>query len=799
MATQVQWRRGTAAQVAAFTGAAGEVVVNTTANRLVVQDGVTAGGWPAASSTDVTQLQKGIQQNSYVGSAGTLTAGTSSGANASTTLNDTAQAWTVNAYVGATVNITGGTGVGQSRTISSNTATTLTLSSAWGVVPDSTSTYSIPAISGTADAITATISPAPTSLAAFQSVIFTATATNLTATPTLNLNGLGAKTIKKGNGALSASDIQAGATYLVIYDGSAWQLFGEVVTSSVAYGGATVTNPMTSNITLTFTSARVQVVKPNALGLAITVPDATTMPALGGPAFIVDNIGLYPVQVRNAAGSVIGWAIPGQKTPFLLEGNTGPVASSGTSTGANTATTFNDTGQAWTVNAFAGGTLRITSGGASGETATIVANTATQLTLGGTGLTPTTPGSGAGYTITPLANSAAAGSWAVATGDVSKDNGVYWYGGFGVAGATATVPNVAICQLDAQYGILLVFNGTSVLSYGYQEVDGFIQFGSSSTFCSTNFVSGLGSNVDICRNTATQAFVIYSTTSTSTTNAVTIDLNTTTLATTVNTPFFLANSGSSAYGGLSCAQVATNLMFVTWNAAGSGLCAMVTISSGVCSKASQASLPSIHPYVRSCVLSATLAHVLYGSGGNTTDATICRVVLSGTSTPVPGTPVSLGGARSVIGAGFTLIPLTSIASATVTSGQFLAPLYAQVFTDTGSTVAISETQLTPTSAASASNILIQNATFIGVPGGPIALIAQSNSASGYTAYCQNVHFNGNLASISGALPVPSWLNQSSSGVTNPQEVIRPFNGGCLFYNIISNSAGAAVAVPLVLA
>jgi Major tropism determinant N-terminal domain len=51
-ATQVQFRRGTATQVAAFTGAQGETVVDTTNNRLVVQDGATAGGWPLAKLAD---------------------------------------------------------------------------------------------------------------------------------------------------------------------------------------------------------------------------------------------------------------------------------------------------------------------------------------------------------------------------------------------------------------------------------------------------------------------------------------------------------------------------------------------------------------------------------------------------------------------------------------------------------------------------------------------------------------------------------------------------------------------------
>jgi Major tropism determinant N-terminal domain len=47
-AVQVQHRRGTASQIAAFTGAQGELVVDTTTNRVVVQDGAGAGGWPAA-------------------------------------------------------------------------------------------------------------------------------------------------------------------------------------------------------------------------------------------------------------------------------------------------------------------------------------------------------------------------------------------------------------------------------------------------------------------------------------------------------------------------------------------------------------------------------------------------------------------------------------------------------------------------------------------------------------------------------------------------------------------------------
>lgn len=54
MATRLQLRRGTAAQVAAFAGAEGELTPDLTNKRLVLHDGITAGGWPQASEDFVT-------------------------------------------------------------------------------------------------------------------------------------------------------------------------------------------------------------------------------------------------------------------------------------------------------------------------------------------------------------------------------------------------------------------------------------------------------------------------------------------------------------------------------------------------------------------------------------------------------------------------------------------------------------------------------------------------------------------------------------------------------------------------
>ena len=49
MATQIQLRRGTTSQHSSFTGAAGEVTVDTDKDVAVVHDGSTAGGFPLAA------------------------------------------------------------------------------------------------------------------------------------------------------------------------------------------------------------------------------------------------------------------------------------------------------------------------------------------------------------------------------------------------------------------------------------------------------------------------------------------------------------------------------------------------------------------------------------------------------------------------------------------------------------------------------------------------------------------------------------------------------------------------------
>ncbi len=60
-----------------------------------------------------------------------------------TTLVQTDKTWGASQWINSQVRITAGTGAGQIRTISANTADTLTVSGAWTITPDATSQYAI--------------------------------------------------------------------------------------------------------------------------------------------------------------------------------------------------------------------------------------------------------------------------------------------------------------------------------------------------------------------------------------------------------------------------------------------------------------------------------------------------------------------------------------------------------------------------------------------------------------------------------------------------------------------------------
>jgi hypothetical protein len=66
MAKQVQYRRGTTAQHASFTGAQGEITVDTSKNVVIVHDGSTTGGIPMATNAEVVSLSTLLFSNAAV-------------------------------------------------------------------------------------------------------------------------------------------------------------------------------------------------------------------------------------------------------------------------------------------------------------------------------------------------------------------------------------------------------------------------------------------------------------------------------------------------------------------------------------------------------------------------------------------------------------------------------------------------------------------------------------------------------------------------------------------------------------
>jgi hypothetical protein len=103
---------------------------------------------------------------------------------------------------------------------------------------------------GTADALTITLTPAITAYATGQIFQFIAASTNATATPSINVNGVGVKTIKRHSGAaIQAGDISAGAVVQVAYNGTNFLLTG-VTAGQASSLGVVLYSGRTSNTLL---------------------------------------------------------------------------------------------------------------------------------------------------------------------------------------------------------------------------------------------------------------------------------------------------------------------------------------------------------------------------------------------------------------------------------------------------------------------------------------------------------------------------------------------------------------------
>ncbi len=145
---------------------------------------------------------------------------------------------------------------------------------------------------GTSDVITATYSPAYTSLADGITIALGASAANTTTTPTLNVNGLGAKTIVKNNGqALVAGDIGGSSSQLLLqYNATTtqWELINPTIattavnmlggtTGQMMYQSAANTTAFTSGITVATTGTAALTIGSSATMESILIPNGSEL------------------------------------------------------------------------------------------------------------------------------------------------------------------------------------------------------------------------------------------------------------------------------------------------------------------------------------------------------------------------------------------------------------------------------------------------------------------------------------------------------------------------------------------
>ena len=283
----VQQFRGTTAQHATYTGLPGELTVDTDKHVVVVHDGSTAGGVPMARADHVHPLQTTVSGNA--GSATKLAA---------------------------------------KRTID-------------GVSFDgSANIHHYGTCSTAADTAAKTVALANFVLATGAEVTVRFTVTNTASNPTLNVNGTGAKAIQYRNAAISAGYLAANRTYRFVYDGSSYELVGDVDTNTkYTAASAAPKAPGTAAVGTSTKYAREDHVHPaQTIGTASGTVSGTTKlsDATNSTSGADSGVAATPkavkaaydkaVEAKNAADAVASsidpWNIFPMRVPIAVDGVT---------------------------------------------------------------------------------------------------------------------------------------------------------------------------------------------------------------------------------------------------------------------------------------------------------------------------------------------------------------------------------------------------------------------------------------------------------------------------------------------
>lgn len=311
------------------------------------------------------------------------TKGTATAAAAST-LTDTTKSWTVNQWQNYTVILTQGTGAPQQRTITSNTANTITVSVAWTLpAPVAGTKYEIVALSGLA-----TSSGTSTTL--------------VDATKSWTTNQWAGTDVVLQSGVNSPQQrtilSNTGNTLTVDEPWGNIQQFGSATsatTTTLTDAGSTWTNNMFAGMQLELTGpngAQIRTITSNTAD-TLTVPAWTTVQstanATGGSSTTLVDTGKSwtpnafvnkTTQITGGPMGAVSRTITANTSNTITISGVWPVSDAGGASGGGT-NTLTDIAKAWTTNAFAGFTIELVGGTGAGQSRTVSSNTATVITV----------------------------------------------------------------------------------------------------------------------------------------------------------------------------------------------------------------------------------------------------------------------------------------------------------------------------------------------------------------------------------------------------------------------------------
>ena len=297
-------------------------------------------------------------------------------------------------------------------------------------------------VSGT-DTITATVSPALTAYAAGQMFAFVAANTN-TGAVTINISSLGAKSItKNGNTALSVGDLTANYLFVVVYDGTQFQVVGVSAT--------TFTNLTISGV-LTLSGAGVQLTSSGTGAWKLPVGTTAQRPTGASGLIRLNSTTGNPEWYDATTSSWLPFSQnAGYTVNYLVEaggGGGGGYVGGGGGGGGNLASTASLTaGNAYTVTVGAGGAAGTLGAGVNGVNGSnsVFSSFATSIGGGGgatfsttTGLSGGSGGGGSGVSGTAGGTGTVGQGYAGAAGIVGTNNRAG--GGGGGSGAVGASP-----------------------------------------------------------------------------------------------------------------------------------------------------------------------------------------------------------------------------------------------------------------------------------------------------------------------------------------------------------------------